>query len=158
MCGAGLAGAGVLGAEVPDIYLPYLQSDGFIDVQRFLKTVHGLGIIQSFECAIHAAGLGLLEPFEQLSYTHPLDLARIRAGESKYLLKALFRRLFVGMEPPEKIPFARPMDIWLTDWRGPVRPEFRTDVDWNAFTGDQRWLLYILEQFLNLLDAGSVDG
>jgi hypothetical protein len=144
--------------DMRPVYAPYLAPNGFIDVQRFLKTVHGLGIIQSFECAIHSAGLGLLEPFEQLRYTQPLDLARIRAGESKYLLKALFRRLFNGLEPPEKIPFARPMDSWLADWPGPVRPEFKSGADWRAFTGDQRWLLYILEQFLDLLDAGEIHG
>ena len=144
--------------DLRSVYRPYLKSDGFIDVQRFLKTVHGIGIIQSFECAIHAAGLALLEPFEQLRYVRPLDLARIRSGESKYLLKALFRRLFAGMEPPEKIPFARPMDIWLADWAGPVRPEFKTGVPWDTFTGDQRWLVYALGQFLDLLDAGKLDG
>jgi hypothetical protein len=139
-------------------YVPYLSPDGFIDIQRFLKTVHGIGIIQSFECAIHSAGLSLLEPFEQLRYTKPLDLARIRSGESKYLLKALFRRLFNGLNPPEKIPFARPMDLWLADWNGPTRPEFKAGVDWRAFTGDQRWLLYVLGQFLDLLDAGKWHG
>jgi hypothetical protein len=140
------------------VYEPYLAPEGFIDVQRFLKTVHGIGIIQSFECAIHSAGLSLLEPFEQLRYTKPLDLARIRSGDSKYLLKALFRRLFAGMEPPEKIPFARPMDSWLADWAGPARAEFNAGADWRAFTGDQRWLIYILEQFLDQLDAGGLHG
>ena len=144
--------------EIRSVYEPYVQPDGFVDVQRFLKTVHGIGIIQSFECAIHSAGLALLEPFEQLRYVRPLDLARIRAGESKYLLKALFRRLFNGMEPPEKIPFARPMDSWLADWTGPARPEFKAGVDWRAFTGDQRWLLYILGRFLDQLDAGEIGG
>ena len=144
--------------DLRSVYQPYLKADGFIDVQRFLKTVHGLGIIQSFECAIHSAGLALLEPFEQLRYVRPLDLARNRAGESKYLLKALFSRLFAGMVPPEKIPFARPMDTWLADWTGPGRPEFKAGASWSSFTGDQRWLLHVLEQFLDLLDAGELDG
>lgn len=140
------------------VYEPYLRPNGLIDTQAFLKTVHGIGIIQSFECAIHAAGLALLEPFESLRYTRPLDLTRIRSGDSKYLLKDLFRRQFAGMEPPEKIPFARPMDIWLNDWPGPARPEFKADTDWSVFSGDQRWLLYSLEQFLDQLDAGGLDG
>lgn len=144
--------------DLRSVYHPYLKPDGIIDTQRFLKTVHGIGIIQSFENSIHSAGLALLEPFEQLRYTRALDLTRIRSGESKYLLKALFRRLYNGMDPPEKIPFARPMDVWLAGWPGPMRPEFKAGTDWRAFTGDQRWLLYILEQFLNLLDAGRIDG
>ncbi len=144
--------------DLHDVYRKYLTPAGLIDTQRFLKIVHGIGIIQSFECAIHSAGLALLEPFERLRYTRPLDLARIRSGESKYLLKALFRRLFNGLEPPAKIPFARPMDVWLADWTGPGRPEFKPGADWRAYTGDQRWLLYILEQFLHLLDAGDIHG
>ncbi len=143
--------------DLRSYYEPYRQADGWIDIQRFLKTVHGIGIIQSFECGIHSAGLSLLEPFEQLRYTLPLDLARIRSGESKYLLQALFRRLFHNRPPPAKIPFARPMDAWLSGWNGPTRPEFLPDVDWHAFTGDQRWLLYSLGQFLDLLDSGGLD-
>jgi len=144
--------------DLHSIYAPYAQEDGIIDIQRFLKTVHGIGIMQSFECAIHSAGLSLLEPFEQLRYTQPLDLARIRSGESKYLLQALFRHLFPGMSPPEKIPFARPMDLWLSEWDGPSRSEFKKNIDWHTFSGDQRWLLYILEQFLDLLDQGALHG
>lgn len=144
--------------DMHSIYQAYMGADGLLDTQRFLKTVHGIGIIQSFETAVGATGLGLLEPFEQLRYTAPLDLARIRAGESKYLLQALFRRLYNNMIPPAKIPFARPMDIWLADWTGPRRAEFKPGVDWRGFTGDQRWLLYVLEQFLDLLDTGRIHG
>ena len=140
------------------VYASYLNNDGFVDTQRFLKTVHGIGIIQSFENAIHSAGLSLLEPFEQLRFTKALDLTRIRAGESKYLLKNLFCRLYAGMTPPEKIPFARPMGDWLSDWPGPIRSEFKVGNQWENFTGDQRWLLYILEQFLNLMETGMFDG
>jgi hypothetical protein len=52
----------------------------------------------------------------------------------------------------EKIPFARPMDQWLAGWEGSTRPEFRGDVAWGEFTGDQKWLLYNLDAFLNLFD------
>ncbi len=144
--------------DLRSVYQGYVGADGLLDTQRFLKTVHGIGIIQSFETAVGSTGLGLLEPFEQLRYTEPLDLARIRAGESKYLLQALFRRLYNNMIPPTKIPFARPMDIWLADWAGPQRAEFKSGVDWRDFTGDQRWLLYVLAQFLNLLDTGRIHG
>ena len=74
--------------------------------------------------------------------------ARIRNGESKYVLRELFERRFEGVAIPEKIAFARPMDRWLADWPGPKRAEFsRLDID--NFSGDQRWLLWCLERFLD---------
>jgi len=133
-------------------YEAYDCGDKPYDVQGFLKTVHGIGIIQSFENAIHKTGCQVRAPFEGMYLDAPLDLQRIRSGESKYLLRALFRSRFPRFEVAEKIPFARPMDQWLRGWEGPSRPEFKTDVEWGQFSGDQRWLLHNLEVFLNLFD------
>lgn len=133
-----------------DTFAVYGKNEIF-DVAGFLKTVHGIGIIQSFENAIHAAGCRVLAPYESLYLDVPLDLARIRGGESKYILRELFGKLFTGVEAPDKIPFARPMDQWLAGWEGPSRDEFRSDLDMNSFTGDQKWLIYCLERFLNLV-------
>lgn len=36
--------------------------------------------------------------------------------------------------------------------RHPRRHEFRPDLSVAALTGEQRWLVYSLERFLNLLD------
>ena len=93
------------------------------------------------------------QPFEDLKLNHPLDLTRIRAGESKYILRELFSRRYDGMKPAEKIPFARPMDQWLKDWRGPRREEFLSPFPVAAFTGDQKWIIYCLERFLNLAET-----
>lgn len=135
-----------------EVYAAY-EKAGRFDVVRFLKTVHGLGIVQSFETAIHAAGCRVVAPYEELFLDAPLDLARIRTGESKYILRELFARLFPVLEAPDKIPFARPMDRWLACWEGPCRPEFREGLDLTPFTGDQKWLLYCLERFLNLFEV-----
>jgi len=133
-------------------YAAYDRGDRPYDVQGFLKTVHGVGIIQSFENAIHMAGCQVRAPFEGMYLDAPLDLQRIRSGESKYLLRELFTSRFPGFGVAEKIPFARPMDQWLRGWGGPARPEFKTEVKWGGFTGDQKWLLYNLEAFLELFD------
>ena len=130
------------------------RTDGGIDFVSFLKKTHGIGIIQAFDNAIAAAGCRSVEPFEALRLDGDLDLDRIRAGEPKYLLQAIFEDLYPDIETPEKIPFARPMDQWLGEWEGPRRPEFRTDLDIEAFTGDQRWLLWCLERFLDMIDGG----
>jgi hypothetical protein len=139
--------------DMRPLFAPYVRPDGRMDVDPFLKRVHGLGIVQAFDNAIQAADCRTAEPFERLRLSVPLDLGRIRSGESKYLLRDVFRSLYPRIDPPPKVPFARPMDQWMRDWQGPRRPEFRRDLDLAAYTGEQRWLLYCLERFLDLLDA-----
>lgn len=138
-----------------DIFEPYRLDNGF-DVMGFLKIVHGLGIIQMFENAIHAAGCSLIAPFEELSLAVPIDFDRIRRGEPKYILKEVFEQVCPGFEIPSKIPFARPVNQWFAGWLGPSRSEFLTDIDINQFSGEQKWQMYCLERFLNLLDSGAI--
>lgn len=138
--------------SVRSVYEPYFSGNR-VDVQKFLKIVHGNGIIQAFDNAITAAGLKTLEPYERLFFSQSLDIPRIRAGEPKYVLRALFKKLYPGHDIPEKIPFARPMDDWLKDWKGPTRSEFKKDADYKALSGEQRWLIYTLESFLDTIVA-----
>jgi asparagine synthetase B (glutamine-hydrolysing) len=137
--------------EIDDVYLPYRKGEG-LDVPSFLKTVHGVGIVQSFNNALEAAGCRAVTPYESLFLNEPLDISRIRSGESKYILRKVFKLRFPDFAIPEKIPFSRPMDQWLADWTGPVRPEFLDSLDINKFSGDQKWILYCLEMFLNLFE------
>ena len=134
-----------------DIYLEYKINDS-INVQKFLKTVHGIGIIQTFENAIRSANCEIIAPFEKMEYPYDLDIERIRGGESKYILRSVFKRIFPDLDIPEKIPFARPMDKWLKNWSNPKRQEFKKDINIDLFTGDQKWLIFCLEMFLNTLD------
>ena len=133
------------------VYEAYGATQRF-DVRGFLKEVHGRGIAQAFDNAIQAAGCQSVEPYEALTLTAPLDLARIRRGESKYLLRELFRQFYPDLEVPEKIPFARPMDQWLQAWSGPQRREFVEASVRPSYSGEQKWLLYSLERFMNLVN------
>jgi hypothetical protein len=133
------------------VYEQYRMGDRF-NVVSFLKVIHGLGIIQAFDNGIGSAGCKTVEPFEQLFLDAPLDMTRIRKGESKYLLRSVFKKLYPGLSAPEKVPFARPMDQWMEGWSGPIRPEFRENIPLNRFTGEQKWLMYCLERFLNLIE------
>ena len=134
------------------VFAPYRTGE-LADVVRFLHDVHGPGIVQAFENAISAAGCRIIAPYETLALSEPLDLARIRAGEPKYLLAELFRSFYEDREAPPKIAFARPMDQWLGSWAGPRRGELQSPSALAGLTGDQRWLVYCLEQFLDLLDS-----
>lgn len=132
------------------IYEQY-RNGNYIDFIGFLKEVHGIGIIQAFDNALVSAGCTSLEPYECMRLAVPLDIARIRRGDSKYLLREIFKERYPGLDVPDKIPFARPMDKWLENWTGPIRPEFKVD-SLSGFTGEQKWLLFCLENFLNLMD------
>jgi asparagine synthetase B (glutamine-hydrolysing) len=136
------------------VFEPYRRAE-HVDVVQFLKVVHGKGIVQAFDNAIGAAGVKTYEPYETLELTAPLDLARIRKGESKYLLRDIFGRLYPGWELPSKIAFARPLDAWLADWKGPARPEFLAGLRADRWTGEQKWLLYCLDRFLELVDGDA---
>ena len=140
--------------SIREIYEPYRQNGG-VNVQGFLKRVHGLGIIQSFENAIHGAGCAVIAPYEGMALGAPLDISRVRAGEPKYLLQSVFAEVYRDLKSIEKIPFARPMTQWLADWSGPRRSEFLPNLDMANFSGDQKWLLYSLERFLGLLDSNA---
>lgn len=137
------------------VFALYRRGDG-VDVAGFLKNVHGPGIIQAFDNAISAAGCSSVEPYEQLALGAPLDLERIRRGESKYLLREVFELLYPGWPVPPKIAFARPLDAWLAGWPGPRRAEFLPDLDLSRFSGEQRWLLFCLERFLDMLERGEL--
>jgi asparagine synthetase B (glutamine-hydrolysing) len=139
--------------SMKDVFEVYLGDDGKMNVQAFLNAVHGPGIIQAFENAVRTAGGTLGTPYECLCLRAPLDLSRIRSGESKYLLRAIFRKLYPWLEIPEKIAFARPMDVWMRDWKGPKRSEFLPNLDMSKFTGEQKWLMYCLERFMDLFDT-----
>lgn len=138
--------------DVTDIFTPWAAADVY-DTAGFLKVVHGEGVTQAFMNAIGAAGCQMRAPYEDLVLAGSLDLSRIRAGQSKYLLRELFGRLYPNMELPGKIAFARPMDRWLAEWAGPRRPEFRRDLDISRITGEQRWLLWCLDRFLDRLET-----
>lgn len=141
--------------NVHDIYTPYKRGE-HIDYVGFLKKVHGLGVIQAFNNSTQAAGMKVAEPFEQMKLKGQLDIDRIRAGEPKYLLVEVFKQLYPKLEPPRKVPFARPMDEWLADYRGPESEVFKGNLDMNAFTGDQKYLIHGLDRFVRLLETGKI--
>ncbi len=79
----------------------------------------------------------------------PLDLKRVRSGDSKYMLRELYRRRYPEFEVPEKIAMARAVDVWLADWEGPQREEFIPGCV-EGLTGEQKFLVYSLERFLDI--------
>ena len=125
--------------------------DGFIDPHDFISNVFIQESIASYYNAAELAGIKLLTPYPETYLNGPIDFDRIRAGENKYLVREVFNRLFPGFEVPPKTPMPRPVNEWLKDWDGPKRDEFWPHCAVNL-AGDQKWLLWILERYLNMND------
>ena len=129
----------------------YRRGDGidFVEILDKLATQESYG---SYNNVFITAGLAYFDPYEKLKMAEPLDLTRIRNGESKYLIRELFKMRYPDFPVPEKIPMPRPVDKYFADWQGPTRPEFNDDIDISKYDGNQKWLMWCLEQFLNMID------
>lgn len=132
---------------------PYreFECDGYIDVAPFLSFFESEASFNSYANACGLAGIELEVPYAHTVMADPLDFERIRAGENKYLVREVFNELYPGLEVPPKTPMPRPMDEWLTGWEGPTRPEFWPRCT-DGMSGDQKWLVFALERYLNLVD------
>ncbi len=124
-----------------------------IDSPEILRTLAAQESYGSYDNAISAAEMDYLDPYEILKMAQPLDLSRIRHGESKYLIRELFSMRYPDTPVPEKLPMPRPVDIYFSRWNGPKRKEFRDDICISEYSGNQKWLIWCLEQFLNMADA-----
>ena len=137
--------------DVRYLFERYRRGNGidFVEILDKLATQESYG---SYDNAFKTAGLDYFDPYEKLKMADPLDLDRIRRGESKYLIRDLFRMRYPGIPAPEKIPMPRPVDSYFAKWAGPTRPEFKDGIDIRKYDGNQRWLMWCLEQFLNMVD------
>lgn len=128
-----------------------------IDFISFMHEYTDIESYASYKNAFDTAEMPFLDPYEVLKMAAPLDLQQIRNGNSKYLIRALFRMKYLDYPVPQKNPMPRPVDAFFRNWTGPNRREFRKDLDLSQFTGNQKWLLYCLECFLNLFDPFATE-
>lgn len=133
--------------SVLSIYNRYRTSKKDIDYMKFMQEVMVAESYTSYMHAFENAGVKYLDPYATMKMAYPLDLARIRNGEPKYMIRELFKRKYPEFEIPTKIPMPRAMNQWLKDYKV-SRPEFIPNCT-DSMTGDQKWLCWCLEQFLN---------
>lgn len=138
--------------DVNEIYENYRKGKDGIDFISFIAGPYAVSAAGALTNAIDAVGLKFIDPYEHCCLGEPLDLARVRSGDSKYLIRELFRMKYPDMEVPEKLPMSRPADTWMKDWKGPHREEFLSNCI-EGLTGEQKLLLFSLERFLDLIDA-----
>ena len=123
-----------------------------INFLSFMDEIFSVESSNSYVNAFGTAGMSYLDPYASLKMVKPLDLERIRNGESKYLIRELFSMKYPDISVPEKIPMPRPVDMYFENWKGPIRKEFKQNLDMSKFTGNQKWQIWCLERFLNLFD------
>lgn len=139
--------------DVSYVYEKYRLPGNKIDFLKFINDVFGYESSGSYCNAFITAGMKytpFFDPSGMVEMAEPLDLARVRSGESKYLIRELFRKMYPEIPVPEKIPMPRPVDDYFKNWKGPTRPEFIDNLDMSAFTGNQKWQIWCLERFLNI--------
>ncbi|MBR4765532.1 MAG: 7-cyano-7-deazaguanine synthase [Clostridia bacterium] len=138
------------------LFEKYRLPENKIDYLSFINDVFGYESSGSYCNAFICADMKykpFYDPSGMVVMAEPLDLHRVRNGESKYLIRDLFRMKYPGIPVPEKIPMPRPVDFYFKDWEGPTRPEFRQNLDMTKYTGNQKWQLWCLERFLNLIES-----
>ena len=137
------------------LYERYRQGEK-IHFLQFMDDVFSRESSSSYYNAFKTAGMPYTDPYALLRMAEPLDLNRVRNGESKYLVRELMHIKYPEIPVPNKVPMPRPVDAYFKDWCGPKRPEFRRDIDMSQLTGNQKWQLYCLEQFLNMYEPIKV--
>lgn len=133
------------------VYQDYKIGENGVDFLRFMYKIFASSSSGAYINAFKQADLAYFDPYAYLKMKDPLDLARVRAGESKYLLRELFRMKYPEIPVPEKIAMPRAMNQWMADWTGPTREEFLPHCT-DGMTGEQKFLVYSLERFLNLIE------
>ena len=141
---------------ITEPFLPYVDERGYVDVHEFLRNFTLGTSMGSYMNACQTAGIEMLSPYLLTKLTTPLDLERVRCGENKYVVREIFNALYPEISIPDKLPMPRPMHEWLENWGGPTRPEFWPHCTDNM-TGDQKWLVWALEKFLDIIDNPQKD-
>lgn len=133
--------------SVKDVYEKYRLPGNKIDFLKFMDEVFAIESSTSYMHAFNIAGMEYLDPYSFTKMALPLDLHRVRNGEPKYMIRELFAKKYPHIPVPNKIPMPRATTQWLKDYKT-SRPEFIPGCTQNM-TGDQKWLCWCLEQFLN---------
>lgn len=138
--------------DMTEVYEPFRKGIDEIDTIRFLKEIYAFSSGVAFHNAFDFLKIEQFSPFKYQKMKYPLDLKRIRNGESKYIIRNLYHKKYPYFDIPEKIAMPRSMDQYMRNWKGPSRQEFLTHCH-KELTGEQKFLVYSLERFLDIIEG-----
>ena len=128
------------------------EKNDLIDVHEFNRGFFMSEAMGSYSNACELANIQLFTPYAETFLSLPLDIQRIRSGENKYVIREAFEAMYpVGWTIPPKTPMPRPMNEWMGKWDGPKRSDFYENCT-IEMTGDQKWMVWCLESFLNMIE------
>lgn len=144
----------VLKSSVPinEVFETYRINSDKIDFLKFMDDISSIESSTSYMHAFKMAGIKYVDPYSFFQMSEPLNLNRVRNGEPKYLIRELFAKKYPDISVPNKIPMPRATEQWLSEWpKSALRDEFLPGCT-KDLSGDQKWLIYCLEQYLNIFD------
>lgn len=127
------------------------ETDGRIDGHEFINKYFRQEALGTYSNACSTANMEIIMPYSLTIMANPIDYNKVRSGESKYIVREAFRKLYPGESLPRKTPMPRPVDEWFENWQGPTRKEFLPHCQ-EILDGNQRWMVWALERFLNLIE------
>lgn len=133
-----------------DPFKNFTSNDGMVDVHKFYSNIFYDESTNSYYNACHTANIECFMPYANTFMNVPLDYQRVRKGENKYFIREIFEKLYPDLEIPPKTPMPRPMNEWFKDWNGP-KNEFFWENCARDMTGDQKWLVWSLSKFLDII-------
>lgn len=139
-------------SDINPIFEPYRLGPNSIDFIRLLDEICVDESYASYDNALEAAEMCFIDPYDHLKLSHPLDLSRLRNGDPKYIIRELYRMRYCDLPVPQKNPMPRPVDKYFAEWAGPVRPEFKKNIDLSSYSGNKKWLLWCAERYLNIIE------
>lgn len=126
------------------------EENGYIDGHNFINQYFRQEALGTYNNACQTAEIEFVGPYSLTYLDLPIDYNRIRSGDTKYIVREAFKKLYPGVEMPAKIPMPRPVNEWFENWKGPQRNEFIPHCT-DDMSGDQKWMVWSLERFLNLM-------
>ena len=98
---------------------PYRINHDHIDFVGFMSNLMTRESFNSYYNAFKVANMEYFDPYSNLKMASALDLARIRNGEPKYLIRELMASRYPNIPVPNKIPMPRPVDQYFKIMKSP---------------------------------------
>lgn len=127
------------------------ERNGYIDGHDFVNKYFRQEALGTYANSCATANVKSVMPYALTKMANLIDYEKIRSGESKYIVREAYKKLFPDETVPDKIPMPRPVNEWFADWKGPTREEFLSHCT-DDMTGNQKWMVWCLERFLNLIE------